>query len=117
MLFKSGSAVINTNAEKVLAKIAGIINDQKDLDVLVEGHTDNVPVTTECISDNWDLSTKRATAVVRVLQNRYKVDPSRMTAGEDLNMHLKLKIRTWKEKHLIAELRLSFCQSLISFLN
>ena len=81
MLFKSGSATINTNAEKVLSKIAGIINDQKELDVLVEGHTDNVPVTTECVFDNWDLSTKRATAVVRVLQNKYKVDPARMTAG------------------------------------
>ncbi len=81
MLFKTASANINANAEKVLAKIAGILNDQKDLDILVEGHTDNVPMANECISDNWDLSAKRATAVVRTLQGKYKVDPSRMTAG------------------------------------
>lgn len=81
MLFKSGSAVINPAAEKVLGKIAGIINDQNELDILVEGHTDNVPMSTDCIADNWDLSTKRATAVVRSLQTKYKVEPSRMTAG------------------------------------
>ena len=81
MLFKSGSAVINSNAGVVLGKIATIINDHQELDILVEGHTDNVPIATECVSDNWDLSAKRATAVVRTLQSKYKVDPSRMTAG------------------------------------
>lgn len=81
MLFKTGSAYINNSAEKVLGKIAGILNDQKELDILVEGHTDNVPMGGECVTDNWDLSAKRATAVVRSLQSKYKVDPSRMTAG------------------------------------
>lgn len=81
LLFKSGSAVINSKAEAVLSKIASIVNDQKDLDILVEGHTDNVPMSNDCVSDNWDLSTKRATAVVRTLQNKYKVAPERMTAG------------------------------------
>ena len=81
MLFKTASANINAGAEKVLAKIASILNDQKDLDILVEGHTDNVPMANECINDNWDLSAKRATAVVRALQTKYNVDPSRMTAG------------------------------------
>lgn len=81
MLFNSGSAVIKPAAEKVLSKIASILNDQKELDILVEGHTDNVPISTECVADNWDLSTKRATSVVRVLQNKYKVSPDRMTAG------------------------------------
>jgi chemotaxis protein MotB len=81
MLFKSGSAVINSSAEKVLGKIASIINDQAQLDILVEGHTDNVPINTDCVADNWDLSAKRATAVVRTLQTKYNVDPSRMTAG------------------------------------
>ncbi len=81
MLFKTASANINAGADKVLAKIAGILNDQKELDILVEGHTDNVPMANECIADNWDLSAKRATAVVRMLQTKYKVDPSRMTAG------------------------------------
>ena len=81
MLFKSGSAVINPAAEKVLEKIASIVNDQAQLDILVEGHTDNVPISTDCYVDNWDLSTKRATSVVRTLQTKFKVDPSRMTAG------------------------------------
>lgn len=81
MLFKTASANINSNAEKVLGKIAGILNDQKELDILVEGHTDNVPMSGECVKDNWDLSTRRATAVVKLLQSKYKVDPARMTAG------------------------------------
>ena len=81
MMFKTASAHINEKADKVLAKIAGILNDQKDLDILVEGHTDNVPMSSECVSDNWDLSAKRATSVVRALQSKHKVDPSRMTAG------------------------------------
>lgn len=81
MLFQSGSSMINTSAQNVLAKVAKVLNDHKDLDILVEGHTDNVPISTEDIKDNWDLSAKRATAVVRTLQNKYKVDPSRLTAG------------------------------------
>ncbi len=81
MLFKSGSATINTSAETVLGKIAKVVNDHKNLDILVEGHTDNVPISNSCMSDNWDLSVKRATSVVRVLQKKYNVDPNRMTAG------------------------------------
>ncbi len=81
LLFRTGSAVINSKAEGVLSKIASILNDQKDLDILIEGHTDNVPMSSDCITDNWDLSAKRATAVVRTLQNKYKVAPERMTAG------------------------------------
>jgi chemotaxis protein MotB len=81
MLYKSGSAVINDQANSVLEKIAKVVNDHYELEILVEGHTDNIPISSECMADNWDLSTKRATAVVRVLQNKYKVNPSRMTAG------------------------------------
>jgi len=81
LLFKSASAVINSKAEAVLSKIASILNDQKELDILIEGHTDNVPIANDCINDNWDLSAKRATSVVRALQNKYKVAPERMTAG------------------------------------
>lgn len=81
MLFKSGSYKINNTAESVLGKIADVVNDHKELDILVEGHTDNVPIATECIEDNWDLSAKRATSVVRLLQKKYKVAPERMTAG------------------------------------
>jgi chemotaxis protein MotB len=81
MLFKSGSATIQPRAKEVLGKVAKIINDHNELEVLVEGHTDNVPIKNDCIADNWDLSVKRATSVVRVLQKDYEVDPARMTAG------------------------------------
>lgn len=81
MLFHTASAVVNANAGKVLEKIATVLNDHKDISILVEGHTDNVPMSNDCIVDNWDLSTKRATSVVRLLQSKYKVDPARMTAG------------------------------------
>lgn len=81
LMFASGSAVVNSKAEAVLAKVAKVVNDHKDLDILVEGHTDAVPISTDCIKDNWDLSAKRATSVVRLLQTKFLVDPSRMTAG------------------------------------
>lgn len=81
MLYRSGSADINPKALDVLGKIAKVLNDHEDLDILVEGHTDNVPIATTLYADNWDLSVKRATSVVRVLQWRYNIDPERMTAG------------------------------------
>jgi chemotaxis protein MotB len=80
-MFASGSAIVNAKAEAVLAKVAKVVNDHKDLDILVEGHTDAVPISTDCIKDNWDLSAKRATSVVRLLQTKFAVDPNRMTAG------------------------------------
>lgn len=81
MLFKSGSYKISDKAEEVIGKIAKIVNDHKDLDILVEGHTDNVPIATECMMDNWDLSVKRATSIVRLMQTKFNVMPERMTAG------------------------------------
>jgi chemotaxis protein MotB len=81
LMFASGSASVNAKAETVLAKVAKVVNDHKDLDILVEGHTDAVPISTDCIKDNWDLSAKRATSVVRLLQTKFSVDPERMTAG------------------------------------
>ncbi|HMR44282.1 MAG TPA: OmpA family protein [Saprospiraceae bacterium] len=81
MLFKSGSSEILPRAEEVLGKIAKIINDHSELDILVEGHTDNVPISNSCVKDNWDLSVKRATSVVRLLQTKHDVAPERMTAG------------------------------------
>ena len=81
MLFKSGSYKINDKAREVISKIAKIVNDHTELDILIEGHTDNVPIQTECMLDNWDLSVKRATSIVRLMQNEYNVQPQRMTAG------------------------------------
>jgi chemotaxis protein MotB len=81
MLYKSGSYQISDRAGKTLAKIAKIINDYPDYDVLIEGNTDNVPIAQVNIRNNWDLSTLRASSVVQALQNSYNVDPKRLTAG------------------------------------
>ncbi|MDB5247034.1 MAG: rane protein [Segetibacter sp.] len=81
LLFKSGSYDVNDNAQFVLGKVAQVLNSKPDFEFLVEGHTDNVDIKNSCIIDNWDLSTKRATAIVRILQNKYYIDPKRMTAG------------------------------------
>lgn len=81
MLFQSGKYEINKQAEVVLEKIARVLNDHKQLEILVEGHTDDVPISTPVLVDNWDLSVKRATSVVRLLQNKYNIAPERMTAG------------------------------------
>ena len=81
MLYKSGSYEINSRAAETLSKIAKIIKDYKDYDVLIEGNTDNVPIKRENIRNNWDLSTLRASSVVQALQNDYGVAPKRLTAG------------------------------------
>ncbi len=81
MLYKSGSYEINERAGQTLSKIAKIITDYKDYEVLVEGNTDNVPISRPNIRNNWDLSTLRAASVVMALQNEYGVDPKRLTAG------------------------------------
>ena len=86
MLYKSGSYEINDRAAETLSKIAKIITDYKDYEVLIEGNTDNVPVNTSAatmknIRNNWDLSCLRASSVVQALQNKYGVDPKRLTAG------------------------------------
>lgn len=81
MLYKSGSANINPKAHDVLGKIAKIIESRPDLEVMVEGYTDNVPIKNKCMDDNWDLSVKRATSVVRALQKEFEVNPNRLIAA------------------------------------
>jgi chemotaxis protein MotB len=81
MLFKSGSAEVSDKAMNVLGKVAQVLNSKPEIEFMVEGHTDNVPIKNNCIADNWDLSVKRATSVVRILQNKFNMDPKRMTAG------------------------------------
>ncbi|RYY86029.1 MAG: hypothetical protein EOO15_15540 [Chitinophagaceae bacterium] len=81
LLFKSGSYDVTPAAMTVLGKVAQVLNSKPDIDFLVEGHTDNVPISSPGIQDNWDLSTKRATSVVRILQKQFSIDPKRMTAG------------------------------------
>lgn len=81
MLYQSGSARLNSKANKVLEKVAKIINSRPDLEVMVEGYTDNVPIRTDCTKDNWDLSVQRATSVVRVLQKNHGINPDRLIAA------------------------------------
>lgn len=81
MLFKSGSYEISDRAMETLSKIAKIIKDYSDYDVLVEGNTDNVPISRTNIRNNWDLSALRASSVVQCLQDNFGINPSRLTAG------------------------------------
>lgn len=82
LLFSSGSYNVTSRAKEVLGKVAQVVNNKPDFEFMVEGHTDDVPYRAKGnILDNWDLSVKRATAVVRILQNDYNVDPKRMTAA------------------------------------
>ena len=81
LLFTSGSANVLPKAKEILGKVATVIKGRPDMEVMVEGHTDNVAIKTQCIKDNWDLSTKRATSVLRVLQNEYGIDPKRLIAA------------------------------------
>ena len=81
LLFNSGSYNVTQRAKEVLGKVAKVVNDKPEIEFMVEGHTDNVPIKIEGIEDNWDLSVKRATSVVRILQNDFDVKPERMTAS------------------------------------
>lgn len=81
MLFRSGSARISREADVVLGKVASVLNDHSNIAVMVEGHTDDKSINTGCINDNWDLSVKRATSVVRALTDKHGVAPERLTAA------------------------------------
>jgi len=81
LLFQSGSFNLSTRAMDVLGKVANVLNNQPNIEFLVEGHTDNVPIRGGTMKDNWDLSVLRATSVVRTLQERFSINPKRMTAG------------------------------------
>ncbi|WP_290800222.1 OmpA family protein, partial [Flavobacterium sp.] len=78
LLFKSGSYEVSPGAKTVLGKVAKVINSKPDFECMVEGHTDNVPIKNTVLLDNWDLSVKRATSIVRVLQNDLGVDPKQL---------------------------------------
>lgn len=81
MLFKTGKYEVTPQAKEVLGKVATVLKNQPDIEFMVEGHTDNVPYRNGVLLDNWDLSVKRATAVVRILQNQYGLDPAKMAAA------------------------------------
>ncbi|UNY98179.1 OmpA family protein [Zhouia spongiae] len=81
LLFSSGSTKVTARAREVLGKVATVVKNKPDFEFMVEGHTDNVPIATASVKDNWDLSVLRATSVVRILQNDFGVAPARMTAA------------------------------------
>ena len=81
MLFRTGKYEVTPQAKEVLGKVAMVLKNQPGIEFMVEGHTDNVPYHSGVLLDNWDLSVKRATAVVRILQNQYGLDPAKMAAA------------------------------------
>lgn len=81
LLFKSGSSAIDPKGKEALKTLASVLNNTKDINVMIEGHTDNVPIKTTQFRDNWDLSTARATSIVRILTNDYGFDSNRITAS------------------------------------
>lgn len=87
LLFKSGSYDVTDRAKEVLGKVATVLKNQPDIEFMVEGHTDNVPFSRGLLLDNWDLSTKRATTVVRLLQKQYGLDPAKMAAAGRSEYH------------------------------
>ena len=81
LLFNSGSSTISLKAKELLGKVATVIANKPHMEVMVEGYTDNIPISSMTTQDNWELSTQRATAVIRVLQNEYNIDPARLIAA------------------------------------
>ncbi len=81
LLFKSGSSAVEEKGKEALKLLAEVLNKNTEIDILVEGHTDNVPIKTSVFKDNWDLSVARATSIVRILSNDYKILPARITAS------------------------------------
>ena len=81
LLFKSGSAAVEAKGKEAIKVLAGVLDKNRDIDILIEGHTDNVPIKTAIYRDNWDLSVARATSIVRILTDEYKIGPTRLTAS------------------------------------
>jgi len=81
LLFKSGSVAVETKGKEAIKLLADVLGKNPDIDILIEGHTDNVPIKTAVYKDNWDLSVARATSIVRILTEEYKIEPTRLTAS------------------------------------
>jgi chemotaxis protein MotB len=87
LLFKSGSDVVDAKGKEALKSLAQVLNSTKDIYVMIEGHTDNVPIKTTVFKDNWDLSSARATSIVRILTTDYGFDSNRITASAKSQFH------------------------------
>lgn len=116
LLFKSGKYVVTDNAKVVLGKVAMVLKNQPDIEFMVEGHTDNVPFKGNgVLIDNWDLSVKRATAVVRILQNEYGLDPMKMAAAGRGEYHPVAENQTKEGKALNRRTRIVILPKLDQF--
>ena len=81
LLFQSGSSAVEAKGKDALKLLAGVLEKNYDIDILIEAHTDNVPIKTSVYKDNWDLSVARATSIVRILTTDFKIVPTRLTAS------------------------------------
>ncbi|MFT4734659.1 MAG: chemotaxis protein MotB [Algoriphagus sp.] len=106
MLYRSGSSRLTARANDVLGKIAKIIKARPELEVMVEGYTDDQSISTDCIQDNWDLSVKRATSVVRVLQENFEVDPNKLIAAGRGEYNAKADNQTMEGRSLNRRTRI-----------
>ncbi|GAA4235118.1 OmpA family protein [Postechiella marina] len=98
MLFNSGSYVVNSKADRILKKLADVINSEPSLDVMVEGHTDSRGINTDKVADNWDLSVLRATSVVRKLQHKFDVSPEQLIAAGRSSYQPLTNNKTWENR-------------------
>lgn len=98
MLFNSGSYIVNSKADRILKKLADVINSEPSLDVMVEGHTDSRGINTEKVADNWDLSVLRATSVVRKLQHKFDVSPEQLIAAGRSSYQPLTNNKTWENR-------------------
>ena len=117
LLFKSGKYEVTHQARTVLGKVAMVLKNQPDIEFMVEGHTDNVPYRSGVLLDNWDLSVKRATAIVRILEKDYGLDPAKMAAAGRGEFKPIGRMAVRKERRSTAEQGSSFYRCLISSLN
>jgi chemotaxis protein MotB len=115
LLFKSGKYQVTEKAKKVLGKVAAVLKNQPDIEFMVEGNTDNVPYRDGVLLDNWDLSVKRATSVVRILQNQYGLDPAKMTAAGRSEYHPLMDNSTAKDRAVNRRTRIVILPQLDQF--
>ena len=115
IFFSSNNANVNQKGENTIEKIAKALNGHPDLDILVESHTDNSPVSADGIKDNWDLSAKRATAITRLLQNRFGVQPDRILAGGRSEYNPKEYTGTEPNKKLNRRIEITIIPKLDQF--
>ena len=111
LLFQSGSARLDKRGEEALGKLAEVLNKQTDIDVFIEGHTDNKPINTVQFKDNWDLSVIRATSVVRILIKNYNVNPLQIQPSGRGDICLSMTTKRQKAEVRTAVRRLSWLRS------